>query len=199
MLLCAWLLSSCLLSSCLLSSCLLRACLLCVSRPRRDPDKLREGLEQLSSNPALKGLADAVPGLREVLDDPAALEEQASKTAELFSSLGDPDKLQEVLGSLTGGDPDAIAKMQEALSSFGGEGGMDFGKMQEKMLEMMGGADGEGAEQLLESLGALGGGGGDDGDDSGADLKDRVREQLAAMMQRNGGGGGLQDDSLDEF
>ena len=37
-----------------------------------DPEKLKSGLEQLSTNPALKGLADAVPGLREVLDNPEA-------------------------------------------------------------------------------------------------------------------------------
>ena len=48
------------------------------SRQRRDPEKLKEGLAQLSNNPMLKGLADAVPGLREVLDDPEALEEQVT-------------------------------------------------------------------------------------------------------------------------
>jgi len=145
----------------------------------------------------LKGLADAVPGLREVLDDPAALEEQASKTAELFQSLQDPEKAQEVLSQLTGGDGEALGKLQEALGSLGGDGeGMpDFAELQRKMMEMMGGAGGN--EALLQALGGMGGG--DAGEEeSGDDLKARVREQLAAMMNQRGGGeaGALDDEEF---
>ena len=53
-----------------------------------DPEKLQQGLEQLTTNPALAGIADAVPGLREVLDNPEAMREQVEKTAELFQSMG---------------------------------------------------------------------------------------------------------------
>lgn len=145
-----------------------------------DPEKLKQGLQQLTSNPALKGLADAVPGLREVLDDPQQLEEQAEKAAELFQSLADPEKAKEVLGS---------------LGSLGGEGG---GEMMEKLQAMLGGmgGDGEGGgleemQQAMQQMAAMMGGdagdAGDDafgegGDESGDDLKARVRKQMAEMM-----------------
>ena len=48
-----------------------------------NPEKLQEGLQQLTSNPALKGLADAVPGLREVLDDPEAMQQQVAAASSL--------------------------------------------------------------------------------------------------------------------
>lgn len=179
-----------------------------------DPEKLKEGLAQLSSNPALKGLADAVPGLRDVLDNPEALEEQASKTAELFQSMQDPEKMQEMLASLTEGEGgEQLAKLQEMMGSLTGEDGApDLAGLQQKMLEMMGGlgGDGEGAEagtemlqKLMGGMGGLGdlGGdlGGDDdatGDASGGDLKARVREQLAAMMQNQGSGAGELDEEF---
>ena len=39
-----------------------------------DPEKMRLGLEQFASNPLLKGVADAVPELKEVLNNPALME-----------------------------------------------------------------------------------------------------------------------------
>jgi hypothetical protein len=168
-----------------------------LSRAGSDPEKLKEGLAQLSSNPALKGLADAVPGLREVLDNPEALEEQASKTAELFQSLQDPEKVQEMLAGLTEGEGgEQLAKLQQMLGGLtgDGEGGApDLGGLQQQMMQMLGGlgGDGEGGADMLQKL--MGGLGGDEdatGDASGDDLKARVREQLAAMMQNQGGGGG---------
>ncbi len=60
-----------------------------------DPDKLQQGLQQLVENPALKGFADAVPGLSEALSDPESMREQAEKTAELFQKMQDPEQMQE--------------------------------------------------------------------------------------------------------
>lgn len=64
-----------------------------------DPDKLKAGLEQLATNPALKGFADAIPGMKEMLEDPDMLAEQASKVAEVMQSMGDPEKMKELLGA----------------------------------------------------------------------------------------------------
>jgi hypothetical protein len=153
-----------------------------------DPEKLKAGLEQLGSNPALKGLADAIPGLQDVLDDPAQLEEQAAKAAELFSSLSDPEKAKDLLAGLGGGEGgDAMENLQQMLAGLGGDGaGL------EGLKAMMEGAGGEGG------LGDLLGGAFDNLEDdvpaSKDDLKARVREQMAAMM--NNRRGGIDDDEF---
>jgi len=136
-----------------------------------DPEKLKEGLSQLSTNPALKGLADAVPGLRDVLDNPEQLEEQAAKTAEMFSALRDPEAAQAMLAELAGD-----------------EGMEGLGENLKKLTQAMQGGDG--AASMASLLSDMMGGGGADGDadGDGDDLKARVREQLAAMMQERGGG-----------
>jgi len=138
-----------------------------------DPEKLKEGLSQLTTNPALQGIADAVPGLREVLDDPEQLEAQAAKTAEMFSALQDPEAAQAMLAEL-GGEGGGLEGLEENLKKLSAamQGGNGAGGMASLLSEMMGG-DGEG-----------GGAGGAD------DLKARVQQQLAAMMQERGGGGG---------
>ena len=81
-----------------------------------DPEKLKQGLEQFATNPALKGLADAIPGMKEILDNPEALAEQASKVSEMMSGLGDPEKVQEMLGS------DGAAMMQNLQKPMSGDG-----------------------------------------------------------------------------
>jgi len=135
-----------------------------------DPEKLKQGLQQLTSNPALKGLADAVPGLKEVLDDPAALDEQAEKAAELFQNLADPEKAKEMLGSLGGdGGGEVMEKLQAML---GGDGGGGLEEMQEAMQQMAAMMGGEGAD--FDGSGDAGGG--------GDALKERVRKQMAEMM-----------------
>lgn len=141
-----------------------------------DPEKLTQGLQQLSENPALKGLAEAVPGLQEMLDDPVAMQEQVQKTAELFQNMGDPSKLSEMLGSL--GNMEGMEQMQEA------------------MRELMQGGNSEALAEMMGALGADAAGGSD-----GSDLKGRVREQLAKMMARQPGGAGAAADpgDLDEF
>jgi hypothetical protein len=150
-----------------------------------DPEKLREGLEQLNTNPMLKGLADAVPGLKDVLNDPEQLELQAAKTAELFQSMSDPAKAQEMLASLGAsgeGAAEGLQALQEALGGLANGDGGDFAETQRKLLQALQGVGGGGGDDDL-----LGGGGeGADGDL----LKARVREQLAAMMNGGGGGGG---------
>jgi len=144
-----------------------------------DPDKLQAGLQQLTDNPALKGLADAVPGLRDVLDNPEAMQEQAQKTAELFQKMGDPDAMKEMLDGLGGLDSDAMSKGMEAMQAL-----------------MQGGA-GEDSEELAKLLGGLGLGG--DGGGDGDNLKDRVQQQLASMMQQRGGGDEEAPAEIDEF
>jgi len=144
-----------------------------------DPDKLQAGLQQLTDNPALKGLADAVPGLRDVLDNPEAMQEQAQKTAELFQKMGDPDAMKEMLDGLGGLDSDAMSKGMEAMQAL-----------------MQGGA-GEDSEELAKLLGGLGLGG--DGGGDGDLLKDRVQQQLASMMQQRGGGDEEAPAEIDEF
>ena len=67
-------------------------------------------------------LASAIPGLKEMLDDPEALAEQASKAAELFSSFSDPDKAQEMLASMGGAGAEAMENLQRMLGGDGGEG-----------------------------------------------------------------------------
>lgn len=150
-----------------------------------DPDKLKAGLEQLSTNPALKGLADAVPGLREVLNDPDALAEQASKAAELFQNLADPEKageLKEQLASALGGEGgEVMENLQKMMGGIGNANGEGMEEIMQRMAKMMGGdssADGESDEFGALDEGALDEGGGGD------DLKARVREQMAQMMNK---------------
>lgn len=152
-----------------------------------DPEKLKTGLEQLGSNPALAGLADAVPGLREMLDDPEALQEQASKTAELFQDMQDPEKVQEMLAQLGGeGGAEGLAALQEAIGNLGADGGGGLAEMQQKLLEAMSGSGGGGGaldDMLRNVAGALDDTGSDANED-GDVLQNRVRAQLAAMMNQ---------------
>merc|ERR1719248_215040 len=76
-----------------------------------DPEKLKTGLEQFATNPALKGLADSIPGMKEMLEDPEQLAEQASKVSEVMQNLQDPEKLQKMMG----GDGSGLENMQEAM------------------------------------------------------------------------------------
>jgi len=152
-----------------------------------DPDKLKAGLEQLATNPALKGFADAIPGMKEMLEDPDMLAEQASKVAEVMQSMGDPEKMKELLGA---DGENMMEGMQQMLAGMGGEGGMEgMQEAMQKMAGLMGGGD--------DALGALGGLGGDDeGLGGGDDLKARVREQMAQMMNKKRRGNALDEDEF---
>jgi len=143
-----------------------------------DPEKLQQGLQQLAENPALKGLADAVPGLSEALSDPESMREQVEKTAEIFQKMKDPEQMQELLEQMGGTDAikDGMAKMMEAL---GGEGGGDSNELLASMMKGLGGEAGG-----LED--ALGGGGAES-------LKDRVDR----LMHAHGMGEAAAE--LDEF
>mmetsp|Transcript_43219 Transcript_43219/g.113517 ORF Transcript_43219/g.113517 Transcript_43219/m.113517 type:complete len:271 (+) Transcript_43219:58-870(+) len=112
-----------------------------------DPEKLQQGLQQLAENPALKGLADAVPGLADVLNDPEQLAEQSAKTAEMFQKMQDPAQMQELMGQMGMGD---------------------MGNLQESMAEMMKMLQSGDSDALAGLMGGLGGG------DAAASLKDRV-------------------------
>ena len=67
-------------------------------------------------------LCSAIPGLKEMLDDPEALAEQASKAAELFASFSDPEKAQEMLAQMGGAGTEAMENLQRMLGGEGGEG-----------------------------------------------------------------------------
>jgi len=138
-----------------------------------DPEKMRLGLEQFASNPLLKGVADAVPELKEVLSNPALMEESIAQAQKMFSGgaegLGlDGAKMQEMMEMLQ--QPNALKdmlsnpelmqeSMKAAASMFGGAGGLEG---------LMGGAGGAG----------------------GDDLKERVRRQMAGLMNEQGQGDG---------
>ncbi|KAL1511949.1 hypothetical protein AB1Y20_005229 [Prymnesium parvum] len=124
-----------------------------------DPEKLRQGLEQFSTNPMLKGLADAVPGLKEVLEDPDLMAK-------------------------------SIEEAQAAISQVGG-----FKGMQEKLAEMAGGEDG--INPMASLLKAMAGGDTFEGLGADSNLQERVRGQLAAMLQGNEGA--FASGDLDEY
>jgi len=108
-----------------------------------DPEKLQQGLEQLKDNPALKGLASAVPGLEDMLNNPEQLKEQVEKTAEMFGKFQDPEQMQELL-SAAGGMEGIQASMKQMLDAMGGEG--------DALKEMMAGlgSAGEGGTDSLK-------------------------------------------------
>ena len=72
-------------------------------------------------------LASAIPGLKEMLDDPEALAEQASKAAELFASFSDPEKAQEMLAQMGGAGTEAMENLQRMFGGEGGEGKRRWG------------------------------------------------------------------------
>merc|ERR1719198_1888172 len=53
-----------------------------------DPQRMKEGLEQFASNPMLKGMADSIPELQEVLENPEKLEETVNQATQMFGKLG---------------------------------------------------------------------------------------------------------------
>ena len=141
-----------------------------------DPDKMRVGLEQFASNPMLAGMAESMPELKAVLDNPALMEESIAQAQKMFSGgaegLGlDGAKMQEMMEMLQ--QPNALKdmlsnpelmqeSMKQAAAMFGGAGGLEG---------LMGGGMG------------AGGAGGDD-------LKERVRRQMAGLMNEQGQGDG---------
>ena len=125
---------------------------------------LKEGLQQFASNPMLKGLADSMPELKEVLDNPEMIENSIAEFQEALKSsgMGDGTNPMDMLKGLN-------------LDSEGLAEGM---RQAQQMLAGMGGAGGGGdVAAMLQGMMA-GAGAGEDGD-----LKARVQEQLRAMMQ----------------
>ena len=99
-----------------------------------DPDKMRVGLEQFATNPMLKGMAESMPELKAVLDNPALMEESIQQAQKLFAGMADgglggpgglgglsSEKLQEAMKLMGGGD-DVAGSIQEALKLMGGLG-----------------------------------------------------------------------------
>eukprot|EP00320_Phaeocystis_rex_P003235 CAMPEP_0119060344 /NCGR_PEP_ID=MMETSP1178-20130426/4322_1 /TAXON_ID=33656 /ORGANISM="unid sp, Strain CCMP2000" /LENGTH=266 /DNA_ID=CAMNT_0007041441 /DNA_START=17 /DNA_END=817 /DNA_ORIENTATION=+ len=125
-----------------------------------DPEKMRQGLEQFASNPMLKSVADAVPELKEVLNNPALMEESIAQAQKMFSGgMGlDGEKLQEMMQMMQ--QPNALKDMLANPEL-----------LQESMKQ---------AQAMFG--GGAGGGGGLEGLMNGGDLKERVRAQMARMQ-----------------
>ena len=97
-----------------------------------DPDKMRVGLEQFASNPMLAGMAESMPELKAVLDNPALMEESIAQAQKLFSGMAEgglgglgglsSEKLQEAMKLMGGGGDDMAGSIQEALKMMGGLG-----------------------------------------------------------------------------
>jgi hypothetical protein len=97
-----------------------------------DPDKMRVGLEQFASNPMLAGMAESMPELKAVLDNPALMEESIAQAQKLFSGMAEGglgglgglsnEKLQEAMKLMGGGGDDMAGSIQEALKMMGGLG-----------------------------------------------------------------------------
>jgi len=142
-----------------------------------DPDKLQQALQQIVDNPALKGFANAVPGLAEALADPDALRNHVEKAAEIFQKMQDPEQMQELLQGM-GGMEGMAEQMKKMMSQLGAEGGSENDALA-NMLRGLGGLNNE------DSMGGEAEGGGAEG------LKERVARLLAEAR--------LNDQGLDEF
>lgn len=142
-----------------------------------DPDKLQQALQQIVDNPALKGFANAVPGLAEALADPDALRNHVEKAAEIFQKMQDPEQMQELLQGM-GGMEGMAEQMKKMMSQLGAEGGSENDALA-NMLRGLGGLNND------DSMGGEAEGGGAEG------LKERVARLLAEAR--------LNDQGLDEF
>jgi len=162
-----------------------------MSNVMNDPEKLKEGIKQFAENPAFQGLADSIPGMKEMLEDPEALNAQVEKVSEQMQALSDPDKLQELLGQLGGGEGGEMLQNLQKLMSGNGEG------LQEAMANMgklmQGAGAGDDDEDPFAALGM-----GDDEEEMGGgdDLKARVREQMAQMMNKRRGAAAADEDEF---
>ena len=97
-----------------------------------DPDKLREGIAAMASNPMFAQMADAVPGLKQAFADPEALEQGIAHVTNAFAQMQDEE------GQLDVGK--MAEMMQQSMGAMGSMfEGMDAEGVQEKLAEMMGG------------------------------------------------------------
>merc|ERR1712023_484695 len=100
-----------------------------------DPEKMRLGLEQFASNPMLKGVADAMPELQEVLSNPALMEESIAQAQKMFAGgmpQIDGDQMQEMMKMMQNpgamqellSNPELLQEgLKKAQAMFGGGGG----------------------------------------------------------------------------
>lgn len=181
-----------------------------------DPEKMRQGLEQFASNPLLKGVADAVPELAEVLNNPALMEEsiaQARGRDSLWPCCAYCSHAYRVRAVCvtTHLARTSLAQAQKMFSGGAGGMGLDGAKMQEMMQmlqqpnalkEMLSNPElmqesmkqaqamFGGAGGLEGLMGGTGGGMGGGAAAGGDDLKERVRQQMAGLMREQGQGDG---------
>merc|ERR1719231_566471 len=110
-----------------------------------DPEKLKASFAQLKDNPMLAGLADAVPGFKEAMENPDEIAEQVaaafSKTKDVLAEGGGLAEMMQAMGSNPELMGESLKQAQQMLAGLGGGAG---------------GADG--MAQLLASLGGEGGG-----------------------------------------
>merc|ERR1712146_582092 len=99
----------------------------------------------MGSNPMLKGVADAMPELKEVLSNPALMEESIAQAQKMFAGgmpqldgeemkemMQQPGALQELFSN-----PELLQQgMKQAQALFGGA---DGGDAMQKLMQMQGG------------------------------------------------------------
>merc|ERR1712146_280738 len=102
----------------------------------------------MGSNPMLKGVADAMPELKEVLSNPALMEESIAQAQKMFAGgmpQLDGEKMQEMMkmmqqpGALQElfSNPELLQQgMKQAQALFGGA---DGGDAMQKLMQMQGG------------------------------------------------------------
>merc|ERR1712146_655355 len=117
-----------------------------------DPEKMRLGLEQFASNPMLKGVADAMPELQEVLSNPALMEESIAQAQKMFAGgmpQIDGDQMQEMMKMMQNpgamqellSNPELLQEgLKKAQAMFGGGGG---GDAMQKLMQVQGMAEEE--------------------------------------------------------
>jgi len=112
-----------------------------------DPEKLKKGLEQFATNPMLKGMADSVPGLKQMLDDPEMMSKSIEEAQAALSQMGGLEGMQEKMaenvrqmmegGGLEGGS-DAMANLlKEAYGGLEGTDGDLQGRVREQLAAML--------------------------------------------------------------
>ena len=188
-----------------------------------DPDKLQQALQQIVDNPALKGFANAVPGLAEALADPDALRNHVEKAAEIFQKMQDPEQMQERTRSALPLLPPPLPPLPLSLlpllrrrcrrcrcltermpfasrvcAVLQGMGGMEG--MAEQMKKMMsqlgaeGGSENDALANMLRGLGGL-----NNEDSMGGEAEGGGAEGLKERVARLLAEARLNDQGLDEF
>jgi hypothetical protein len=95
-----------------------------------DPDKLREGMAQITDNPMFAKMVESMPGLSDALTDPALVEASIHQVSQAFAAMQGPD------GKL---DPLKMSEMiqQSMAGMLGAAGGGGDDDVQARIAQMM--------------------------------------------------------------